>query len=170
MSKNFIEQGSQTILTLNKLEYINNLRISSDSYANLLNNLKKNFHNYRIKINNKKIVSYLNFLSFLTDNYESFMEIIILITNISSFTKPVELLKKKLDENYHIIYKNSTLSFNITLNFLAKQIFYKTNFILVNINSKSAIESKKILEVSVTYDLINSDPILLKISNLGNYS
>jgi len=152
------------IFYYNKFTFIKYLEKNYSSSLDILQALKKNYNNYNIKINNINQKNYLEFLNTMMNYKTIYLKNTALIINRITFLKPIELLKKKLGNEYHIILCNDIINFNVTLHCLAKQIFIKGKINIFKLDKYSNITEEYYKYLSITLDLSNSEPVIFNLT------
>jgi hypothetical protein len=148
----------------NKNIYISNLQLNFKNSLEILNNIKKNFINNYIIFNGVHKQTYLSFLLSIQSIKKKYMKIILLLMSHISFAKPIEMIKKDLDSNYHIIFNKKSIRYNITFHCLANQFFCQTDINIFKLNKYSQIIEDLNCNLSITLDLNNSEPVLFNVS------
>ena len=158
INKNFI---------CNKNIYIENLRKNFKNSLEILNKIKNNYSQSYINFNGIHQPDYLSLLSIIKTLKKQHLEIILLLLSPSTFAKPIEIIKKNIDSNYHIIFNKSIIKYNITCHCLAKQFNCQAQLNIFKLDDKSHIIEDYTCKLSITLDLNNSEPVLFNLLNFN---
>ena len=130
----------------------------------ILNKVKNNFQQSHIIYNGSHKSTYLSFLLEIKDIKLKYFEKILLLISPITFAKPIEIIKKNLDHNYHIIFNKSSIQYSITYHCLAKQFSCQTNINIFKLDEFSNIIEDITFRLSIVLDLTNSEPILFSLT------
>jgi len=148
----------------NKIEYFKNLKKNFKNSLDILNKIKNNFQQSYILYNGVHKSTYLSFLSATKNIKSKYLEKILLLISPITFAKPIEIIKKNLDNNYHIIFNKASIKYSITYHCLAKQFNCQTNINIFKLDDFSNIIEDMTFRLSIVIDLTNSEPILFSLS------
>jgi len=159
---------SLTTFNISKDVYFTSIKNGFRTNIDLLNAVKQDFNRIDIIINKKKYEEYYTFLEYIKNNFPSFLEKILLISNQNAhfyyYNKIFNILSKK---DFHLVSTDSNsikyLKTEFTLNNLIKQatLLNKYNVITVDSSAKKNIHITML--ITTVIDLVILDPILIKI-------
>lgn len=157
MNKNF---------NINKAIYLNNLKNQFNSSLEVLNSIKKNFNNLSISLNGVKKQNYMDFIKSINTLKSKYLEIICLLLSDAAYIKPINLIKKELDDSYHIIFdkEKKNPEYNITFHCLAKQFYCSRIINIFKLDKNSCIKEDHNYNLSMIIDLHNSQDVIINLN------
>jgi hypothetical protein len=154
--------------TLNKTEYINHISSSFNDKTKLLEAVRLDCHRMTISINGVVYDNYLDLLEALDKKYKPYMDIICLFCNQNAHHLYYEKVHNILSKKNIILVSNSdntdrnSLSTNITILPIIKQISLKNTYQAITINSDH-VEVLKTIIITIIVDLVLLDDIIVRI-------
>tara|TARA_B100001093_G_C26737187_1_gene974988 strand:- start:230 stop:727 length:498 start_codon:yes stop_codon:yes gene_type:complete len=159
---------SSTTFNISKDVYFTSIKNGFRSNIELLNAVKQDFNRIDIIINKKKYEEYYTFLEYIKNNFPSFLEKILLISNQNAhfyyYNKIFNILSKK---DFHLVSSDSDsikyLKTEFTLNNLIKQATLLNKYNVITVDSSSDKNIHRTMLITTVIDLVILDPILIKI-------
>lgn len=159
---------SSTTFNISKDVYFTSIKNGFRTNIDLLNAVKTDFNRIEIIINKKKYEEYYTFLEYIKNNYPSFLEKILLISNQNAhfyyYNKIFNILSKK---DFHLVSSDSDsikyLKTEFILNNLIKQATLLNKYNVITIDSSSDKNIHRTMLITTVIDLVILDPILIKI-------
>ena len=159
---------SSTTFNISKDVYFTSIKNGFRSNIDLLNAVKTDFNRIDIIINKKKYEEYYTFLEYIKNNFPSFLEKILLISNQNAhfyyYNKIFNILSKK---DFHLVSSDSDsikyLKTEFTLNNLIKQATLLNKYNVITVDSSSDKNIHRTMLITTVIDLVILDPILIKI-------
>ena len=159
---------SSTTFNISKDVYFTSIKNGFRSNIDLLNAVKTDFNRIDIIINKKKYEEYYTFLEYIKNNFPSFLEKILLISNQNAhfyyYNKIFNILSKK---DFHLVSSDSGsikyLKTEFTLNNLIKQATLLNKYNVITVDSSSDKNIHRTMLITTVIDLVILDPILIKI-------
>ena len=146
---------------LDKNEFFEDIGTQHKSSYTLLEQFKMDFPHLKINLNGNEVHSYSDILEHILRNYEYYLERILLICNKSILAKLMNITKKLISSDLHIVSDNSQdINIHLTLHHLAKQIYINSSFKIIEINNESNVSLEKNIDIKIIIDISNSEPIL----------
>lgn len=149
----------------NKNIYLTNLKKNFNNSNEILKNIRSNYSNYYVIFNGEYKTNYLDFLLSTNTLKSKYSELILLLLTPVSFAKGIEIIKKNLNPDYHIIFNKTSIKYNITCHCLAKQFHSEANINIFKLDQYSNIIEDFTCILSITLDFNNSEPVLFNLSD-----
>jgi len=159
---------SLTTFNISKDVYFTSIKNGFRTNIDLLNAVKQDFNRIDIIINKKKYEEYYTFLEYIKNNFPSFLEKILLISNQNAhfyyYNKIFNILSKK---DFHLVSTDSNsikyLKTEFTLNNLIKQATLLNKYNVITVDSSAKKNIHRTMLITTVIDLVILDPILIKI-------
>ena len=154
---NKIETGKY-FYDIEKIIFFNNLKNINIHSKNIVDQFKKNFNDFNIYINKKKIHHSNELLEFLLNTYEQYLEEILLLSSQYAIHEIIKTLSHILWSEYHIIEEkiiNKKPSIHIQLHLFMKQVILTFNISVIECNKKTSIMIRKKINVQVIFNITN---------------
>ena len=159
---------SLTTFNISKDVYFTSIKNGFRTNIDLLNAVKQDFNRIDIIINKKKYEEYYTFLEYIKNNFPSFLEKILLISNQNAhfyyYNKIFNIISKK---DFHLVSTDSNsikyLKTEFTLNNLIKQATLLNKYNVITVDSSAKKNIHRTMLITTVIDLVILDPILIKI-------
>jgi len=151
---------------INKIDFFSKLKKLYKNSLSILEKFKEDYKDLDVTLNKKNISNSYEFLENINNNFNIYLEKILLICSKSIFTIIVNQIRNKIDNNLHIIPHNildNFIKINITLTHFIKQIYISNKFNIIKIDDNANIIYKKPVLIEFVIDISNSEDVIVSI-------
>lgn len=153
-------------IKINKIDFFSKLKKLYKNSLSILEKFKEDYKDLDVILNKKNISNSYEFLENINNNFNIYLEKILLICSKSIFTIIVNQIRNKIDNNLHIIPHNildNSIKINIMLTHFIKQIYISNKFNIIKIDDDANIIYKKPVLIEFVIDISNSEDVIVSI-------
>tara|TARA_Y100000385_G_scaffold74451_1_gene75212 strand:+ start:8980 stop:9489 length:510 start_codon:yes stop_codon:yes gene_type:complete len=166
MMDNIMNEEVPIFFKINKIDFFSKLKKLYKNSLSILEKFKEDYKDLDVTLNKKNISNSYEFLENINNNFNIYLEKILLICSKSIFTIIVNQIRNKIDNNLHIIPHNildNFIKINITLTHFIKQIYISNKFNIIKIDDNANIIYKKPVLIEFVIDISNSEDVIVSI-------
>lgn len=163
---NIMNEEVPIFFKINKIDFFSKLKKLYKNSLSILEKFKEDYKDLDVTLNKKNISNSYEFLENINNNFNIYLEKILLICSKSIFTIIVNQIRNKIDNNLHIIPHNildNFIKINITLTHFIKQIYISNKFNIIKIDDNANIIYKKPVLIEFVIDISNSEDVIVSI-------
>lgn len=166
---NKIVKGKYTY-DIEKIVFFNNLKNINKSSNNVLEQFKQDFRMFTYTINQKKVKHSNEILEFVLQNYNNYLEEILLLSSHYAISEIIKTLGNILWSEYHIIeHRDYPYTIHIQLNVLMKQVILSFTVNIFELNKNSTVLINKIVRVCLIFNITNFKYLRIVLETINDF-